>query len=310
MSVFLVLIGILPTGGCVSILDEGDAITRVPYSQRPDGQITIEVSINGRGPLVFALDSAASISAVSQHVVNDLDLPMIEGKRVFVHGAVSSGELDLARLDTLAYGSEQKQSLAVAVLQDTSRSLPGIDGILGLDVLKAYSVGFSSREKTLLLYEQDTLADRGFSDWANVPMSERPIGDTGAFVYSIGIWIKGQRILALFDLGSEVNLVNSVAARRVGVRINTDAGDDLHGALDSTPVQATLLISEVATHGVIWKNEDFSVADLPVFERFGLSRRPAAMVGATLFTQRDFIIDFPRSRLLIRKSGREIDPPD
>jgi hypothetical protein len=43
----------------------------------------------------------------------------------------------------------------------------------------------------------------------------------------------------------------------------------------------------------------FTVGDLEIFKAFMLSDSPAAILGAGLFTQRDFIIDFARSRLLV-----------
>ena len=44
----------------------------------------------------------------------------------------------------------------------------------------------------------------------------------------------------------------------------------------------------------------FSIADLELFETLMLRDSPAVILGAGLFTQRDFVIDFVRNRLLVK----------
>jgi hypothetical protein len=49
------------------------------------------------------------------------------------------------------------------------------------------------------------------------------------------------------------------------------------------------------------------IADLEIFETFMLGDSPAAILGASLFTRRDFFIDFVRSRLLVNVAMDEVD---
>ena len=73
---------------------------------------------------------------------------------------------------------------------------------------------------------------------------------------------------------------------------------------------ATFRAEEVETGLVRWHNETFSIADLAIFETLALSAGPAAIVGAGMFTQRDFVIDFVRNRLLVNVAGVEADRVD
>jgi hypothetical protein len=74
----------------------------------------------------------------------------------------------------------------------------------------------------------------------------------------------------------------------------------LSGAIASVPVVAHFRIPEVTTGRVRWRNEQFTIADLEIFTTLMHDATPFAILGAVFFTQRDFIIDFTRSRLLVR----------
>lgn len=295
----------LLTGGCVSVLDEDLALTRIPYTLQADGRIVIQVSVNDQGPFAFALDTAASISAISKRLVNELELAPASDKKVFVQGAIGSGEFDLVNLRSLTFGSEHRIDKGVVVLPGTSRSLRGLDGILGLDILRSYPVGFAVRQKAVLLYGSDSIPADGYRGWSAVPMVKRPVGDTGASVYAIGMKIRGHKFPAILDLGAEVNVVNNAAASLFGLKLQTRNSGEFSGALDSAPILANLSVAEVTTRFVTWIDEEFSVIDLPVFETFDMAGSPAAIVGARLLTQRDLVIDFPRERLLIKNSMEE-----
>ena len=79
------------------------------------------------------------------------------------------------------------------------------------------------------------------------------------------------------------------------------------GIIESTPKVSMFKADEVTTGTVTWHNEKFSIVDLAIFEILELSEGPAAIVGAGMFTQRDFIIDFVRNRLLVNVAGAETD---
>ncbi len=61
------------------------------------------------------------------------------------------------------------------------------------------------------------------------------------------------------------------------------------------------------TGGVRWEDEDFLIADLDIFSTLTGDDEPLAILGSALFNQRDFVIDFVRNRLLVRRAMDEID---
>jgi len=294
--------------GCAGVLELDEAVAIAPYRVDPGGRIVVESYINGHGPFDFVLDTGSSISAVFDGVRDKLSLNTLPNKMVIVHGAVASGTfplLDVARLEVDAATWFEPR---VVMLPGATDASAGVDGILGLDFLRRYAVGFVARERVVRLYKPETVANRAYRGWASIPFSARKIGEDGAALYFIDITIDGWEVPAVFDLGAGLNMINWPGARSLGIRKNRLRPEQiLSGALQDDMLIARLDADIVRTARISWHNEYFSVADLDIFEIFGLADSPAAILGAGLFTQRDFIIDFVRGRLLANISMTELD---
>ena len=304
-----VLASVLALSACAGVLDVDGALAIAPYHIEDSGRIVVEARVNGQGPFDFALDTGSSISAVFDELRNELPLEPIPGIKVIVHGAVASGQFSLLDIGLLEVGREVWAEPRIVSLPGTTAAGASIDGLLGVDFLRRYAVGFSTRDRVVRLYSPDLVADRSYRGWASVPLKAERIGERGAALYFIDIEIDGRKIPALFDLGAGSNIINSSGAR--GLASSALRRDDVFtGALESSTVVARLDAEEVITAGIRWRNEVFSIADLEIFETLLLRDSPAAILGAGLFTQRDFIIDFVRSRLLVKVAMHEINGSD
>lgn len=294
--------------GCASVLDQDGASTIAPYHIEDSGRIVIDVHVNGQGPFKFALDTAASISAVFDELRYELELETIPGKVVIIHGAVATERFSLLDVGRLEVGSEVWANPRIVSLPGETAAGATIDGVLGVDFLRMYAVGFSVEDRVVRLYPPHLVARRAYRGWASVPLDVEPIGDGDAALYFFEIEIDGRKIPAVFDLGAGSNLINWPAAHSLGldpVRLRED--HLFSGALESTPVVARVNAEEVTTASIRWQNEVFSIADLEIFSTFMLRDSPAAILGAGLFTQRDFVIDFVRSRLLVKVAMDEVN---
>lgn len=294
--------------GCAGVLDLDDALAIAPYRIEDSGRIVVEAHVNDQGPYDFVLDTAASISAVFDHPRKELVLEPIPGMFVLVHGVVGSGKHALLNIERLAVGSEIWASPRIVSLPGETDAGTSLDGVLGVDFLRQYAVGFSTRDRVIRLYPPDLVAQRAYRGWASVPLKVRPIANGGPTVYFIDVEIEGWQITGVFDLGAGFNMINTPGVRSLGVtprKLRRAAL--LSGALESSPIAAWLEADEVTTARIRWQNEEFSIADIDIFDTFMLSDRPAAILGAGLFTQRDFVIDFARSRLLVNVAMDEVD---
>ena len=297
--------------GCAAVLELDGALAIAPYHIEESGRIVVEARVNGQGPFDFALDTGASISAVFDELRSKLELEPIPGVTVIIHGAVASGKFPLLDVGRLEVGREVWPDPRIVSLPDRTAAGYSIAGVLGIDFLRRYAVGFSNRDRVVRLFPPDLVARRSYRGWASIPLDPEPIGESGAALYFIDIEIDGWEIRALFDLGAGSNMINWPGARMLSRALPRSRDDELFsGALETTPIVAQLSTQKVTTAGIRWRNEVFSIADLDVFDAFRLRDSPAAILGAGLFMQRDFIIDFARSRLLVRLEMNEANESD
>lgn len=295
------LLPFLSLCGCAAMLNEDDALTAVPYRIGKSGQVIIEARINGQGPFDFACDTGASISVVFAEVRDIAGLRPLPDSYVSIQGLVASGRFPITIAESIRVGREAWADSRLAIIPGTGAAGLGVDGILGTDFLRRYSVGLAVKDKTLRLYDPALTRDRSYRGWNSVPLRPLRLGQASAVVYAIDLNIGSQTIPALFDLGATSNIMNWRAAHALQVRpLRSRSGDQLAGALDRAPVRTELELKLFRTAGIHWRNRTFVIADYPVFEVLDLANRPMAIVGTDIFGGRDLIIDFAKSRLLVK----------
>ena len=293
-------------GGCASVLNITDARTTVPCQFERNGRIVVPVMVNGAGPFRFALDTGATISVVFESLQKQLELPVVPGKGTLIRGVAASQRVALVQVDRMTVGDEVWTDTALAVLPGRTSASRSIDGILGTDFLQQYAVGFFADENVVRLYDPQVVAERGYYGWSNIRLTPRRIGSTRGALFFFHVKVGDDRIPAVFDLGASLNLVNGATVDKLDIR-----RDDLTrvfryaGALKTIPISAVFRVDRVATARVWWEDELFAVADLEIFSALIENNGPVAILGAGLFTQRDFIVDFVRRRLLINVSTEE-----
>ena len=305
---FLLLAGLVVLCACASTIDEDGALATVPYRMEDNRRIVIEARVNDRGPFRFALDTGASISVIFDALRDKLELQATPGRSVYIHGAVASGRFPLLSIDRLQIGSEIWAGARVVSLPGNTVISAGIDGILGVDFLQKYAVGFSAEHRVVRLYPPELVSRRAYRGWAAVPLDPVYVGESRAALYFFEISSGHQRIRAFFDLGAGLNMVNWPAADSLGLpRVWPEDEAQFAGAIEDTPIVASFRAQEVRTAGIRWRNEVFSVADLGIFETLPDVDIPMAILGAGLFNQRDFVIDYLRDRLLVKVAMDEAD---
>lgn len=297
---------LLTLTGCASTLDLDGAVAIVPYQFDKNGRILVPARIDDQGPFDFVVDTGSSISAVVDALRHDLELEPVPGVSVRIHGMVASGQVPLLSIGQLQVDREIWATPRIVALPGDTEATDGIDGVLGADFLRNYAVSFSTRERIVRFYPPDLVADASYRGWSSIPLEAAPVGEDGPVMYFVDIEINGQALRAVFDLGAGFNMINWAAANTLDLTPQRFRDDDqMSGALESTPVVARFISPEVTTRNIHWQDEMFTIGDLAIFETFELSDRPAAILGAGLFTQRDFIIDFVQNRLLVNVAMNE-----
>ena len=146
------LTAIASISGCASILDEDGALAVVPYRVSSVGQIVIDARLNDEGPFSFAIDTGASITVVFDETRRAAGLEKVTDSEVSIQGMVASGHFPLVSARGLWVGGEGWTDARMASIPGDTMVLGNIDGILGVDFLRRYSVGLSIENKALRLY--------------------------------------------------------------------------------------------------------------------------------------------------------------
>lgn len=303
-----ILIQLLAFGlaACAPALQLDPQGAAAPYYLGTGGRILVEARLNGTGPYLFALDSGASISTIFDSVVDKLQLQPLPGKGVMIHGLVSSARFPLFQLDSLELGRAKWSKPRIAGIPGDTEATREIDGLLGIDFLKRYAVGFRAGAKFVYLYPPEMVAARAYRGWTSIPLEAMYFSDSGAALYYFSIQMGKYSLPALFDLGAGENVINWPAVEMLDLpQVRGKPVALLSGALESTMVAARFRANSITTGSVRWRDEEFLAADLSIFKTLGQERNPFVILGAGLFNQRDFIIDFTRNRLLIRTSMAE-----
>jgi len=288
--------------GCATPLDEEGAVAVVPYRLGENGHIIVETMVNDDGPFDFALDTASSITVTFDKLIEQMELDCVPERYVNVHGMVASGQFPLIRIDAIEVGGQRWSDVAVARLPGRTPACAEIDGILGVDFMRRYAIGIYAEERVISLYPPELVSARSYSGWSSIPLQPVEIGDAGAGLYTIDIRHAAVTIPAIFDLGANFNILNWEAARRLGAKRSVARHrEEISGAVESAEVTGRLQLRSFRTGEASWRNQDFVIADLELFEAIDLDDQPAAIVGVRLFSRHDFIIDFARNRLLVRK---------
>lgn len=276
----------------------------IPYEVTSDGALMIDVTVDGKGPYAFIVDTGATLTLVFENFAlaarpvraegPSLRILSISGAKVFERYAI--GDLDAGlRLASDHVG-------VVLPDWDAPRQTPA--GIIGLDILENFALAVDVCARTIAFYPRGGLPAKTISGMRKVTMKKARFDPGGAELYTVRGRVNGEPIEFIVDLGLATTLINyaaadalfadtlSVGAGRAGVtgtRFN-DVFDD------RTRVNTGLMRrTTVGTHK--WLRRLFWIYDAPLFAELGVAKLAYGLLGADLMADQDFAIDFAAGRL-------------
>lgn len=289
--------------GCAPslVLEDDGSLVVIPCRTSATGQILVDVTVNGRGPYTFILDTGASISVLFERARVNASIEASGGEEVGVLGMTSSGRYPIAYVEQIGVGNETWDAARVALLPDPNLFTVHIDGILGVDFLGRYAVLYSHDERAVRLYPKELVQERHYSGWNRVSMYDLRVGDGDLTTLAFDMFIDNVRIPTIFDLGASANLMNRRAAQLLDIRPRNPRGTtDVWGAFGGAVAATELIVWQLDVGNLHWRQRRFLIGDYAVFDVLSLNRKPAAIAGTDFFGKRDFLIDFARNRLLVK----------
>lgn len=266
-----------------------------PLGISEEGFAVSPVTVNGTGPYLLVVDTAAGASALFPHLVEALGIDPAGGGRVSLQGA--SGRRQVAQhrigpIETAGVRVDELSAVAIDSSHLLSASSDRLYGILGADFLVHFDVEMDFATGQMAL---------------SAPVSNAPTGATpfkplfGTFLV-IPVRVNGADVTAVVDTGARRSILNWRAARAAGYEPGDERLDEdepVRGATTDRSVAWSVRADTLEAAGRGWKRPLLGISDLPVFAALGLEKKPAMIFGVNLLKGRLLRIDYDEKRLVI-----------
>lgn len=260
------------------------------------------VRINGREAL-FVLDTGAQRTALSSDLAVSLGLEA--GPALDVHGVTALQRVGSVMVGRLTFGGRRFQNLVAPVFP---RESVGADGLVGLDVLSAFSLDLDLTRREVRM--QPT-GDRILTGVLPTRLSREGRARTGRFGQLILLNCRAdeQAVEAFVDSGAQYSIGNLALLSAIGGTAELDR-IDVHGVTGQTLSARPGRVRALRISGRDLGETPLLFADLHAFEALGLADRPALLLGADVLYRFDrIVLDYGRGRVAFGAVRPPFAPP-
>ena len=277
-------------------------VIAIQFDQDRYERMTVPVTIAGKGPYRFFIDTGAQATVVTRSITEDLKLEPTGRARLVAMG--SSEIVDTIDIDQLEFADRSFSGITAPLLD---RKHIGADGILGLDSLQDLRVLIDFREDSMSVTDADSSG--GNYGYEIVVRARQQLGQ----MIITDARLNGVRTAVIIDTGAQNSLGNLALLKRLRARAReTITATDVNGAL----VESELAMAKRLVIGEMeLTNVPIGFADSPAIEALGLADRPALILGmGNLRMFERVAIDFSSRRVLFDLPGttnrRQLFAPD
>lgn len=274
----------------------------VESSERLRGRrLSVPVFIGERGPFAFALDSAANASVISDDLAASLGLE--SAGPIGMHTLIAREVVETVRAPEVRSGNLHAREVRFAI---ASRfGLDGADGLIGRDLLTDHRLVLRFRGQALAEITRSRRPGGGMFDPA--PQTARFQADAeerhrGLLMIDVRSGEASGK--AIVDTGAAITIVNTAFAEAAGAApITLDDGARVARVTSPTGLSVTAIpmrLRRLHFAGVSLRETPVLVGDFHTFDIWGLSDRPAMLLGTDVLGQfQTVIIDLKRGELLL-----------
>ncbi len=273
--------GAAPTGGSsaaptspenLALADDG--LTRM----------TIRVTIDGKGPFPFIIDTGADRTVISRELATALGLP--PGPHVMLHNSGGVDDVETVVVTRLGVGKRTIDRIEAPVLSEFNL---GAAGLLGIDSLRDQHVVMDFKTRQFLslpsrpeVLDPDTIVIRGRSRFGQLIL--------------VDATVRGVPIYVILDSGAQ-NTVGNLPLKTLLTRgrVETPQKFDVISVTGRKTQAEFDDVAEMHVGGLTIRNVPLAFAELHTFQRFGLQDRPAMLLGMDVLSIcQKVTVDFKR----------------
>ncbi|MDG2533338.1 retroviral-like aspartic protease family protein [Sphingomonas sp. HITSZ_GF] len=265
-----------------------------------DKRLTVPVAVGSSGPYNFIIDTGAERTVIARELAGSLRLGA--SSPVLVTSMTGRDMVNTVVVPGLSIKSIGELHTIIAPALE-ARDL-GALGLLGIDTLRNHQVTIDFEKGTMAVRPSTKRSTFSKRDRDEIIVTAKSV--FGQLIVT-DAYYDNTRIQVVLDTGSQVTMGNSALRKRVGrdapkaqkIVLTSVTGDQTTADYTQVP---NILVGPVR-----FGSMPVAFADVTPFERFGLTRRPALLLGMdALRSFRRVDIDFPNRqvRFLMPKDAR------
>jgi predicted aspartyl protease len=260
-------------------------------------RMTVPVSIDGRGPYSFIVDTGAERTVIARELARELGLAA--GRTATVFSMTEESRIDTVVIPELEVGRRRVSAIHAPALE---RRHLGAEGLLGIDSLQSQRVELDFLRRAMTV----TPARREEAPWPEGTIVVTARNRYGHLML-VDAALDGERVYVIIDTGAEVTIGNDALRRRLDRRGRL-------GPLRPVQLQSVTGGTLTADYGVARRiriggaginNLPIAFAEVHPFRQLRLTDRPAILLGMDalqLFERVSF--DFANRRVRLFVGGR------
>jgi len=252
-------------------------------------RMTVPVSIEDKGPFSFVIDTGAQRTVLSKKIASRLALEAEEPAQLI--SIAGQSLVDMVYVPKLTLGTKSYESLISPVLLE--RHI-GAEGILGLDGLQDQRILFDFVDNKITVEDAAEKRTRVSSREIVVTARRR----SGQLIFTDAM-IAGVKTNVIVDTGAQVSIANTVLKKRLQRQQRETGIDNLLIAVTGDTLGVEFGRARDFRMGrARFDSVLVAFADAPPFEQFGMSKKPALLLGMDILRQFDQVaIDFPKRKI-------------
>jgi Aspartyl protease len=275
-----------------AVADQPVPLYAIPTLHDQVGRIVAAVTINGRGPFRFMLDTGSNRTVVAQSVLAKLNLATNPDTSISVVGVAGSEIAASVHIDSLDAGDMHFRDVDLAVL--SGPVLYDLDGILGME-------GFDGLKVSADFVRNLVSISKSRGRLAPALYSVIPVQFLSDRLLMIDALVGRLHVKAILDTGSQRTLANGALLAALGgarrdVPPNSQAS--VIDATQSLQPGLTARVPPIQMGNAAVQNLEVTFGDFQIFRTWGLENEPALLIGMdALGTLADLDIDYRRKEV-------------
>lgn len=260
-------------------------------------RMTVPVAIAGAGPFHFVVDTGAERTVVSHELARRLQLA--PGRVVRLTAMTGTSSVGTVMVPSISVGAPPRLRPDAKIEAPALSAVNlGALGILGLDTLQGQKVTIDF-DRRVMSVSPSTKRNTPRPATDEIVVRARSV--FGQLVVTDAKY-RGQDVRVILDTGSVVSMGNSALRRRLArADAKRDTPIELIGVTGDRITAGYTQIGRVSLGDMAFENLPVAFYDVKPFEKFGLTERPAVLLGMDalrLFRRVD--IDFANREVRLR----------